>query len=1377
MPQKKKELLLSDYYGRLLVATHCAELIDAGEYRGPGPAQLRVEVEEHTFWDDLVEVRRGADSKQTVHGWQVKNQRTALDEETMRKQLKALAASSLDLGHLALHSLEGIKGLAPLNALERLCNRLRMPGLDLAIVLEGLTKAQQDWVEFGRKAAGLASDEDCLCLFQRLEVIQLGTQERLQNQALKDLRRWYAEPEQVFERLLAFLAKHPDEAVVIDYPLLRDSVLQGHTPSLRRGQSFLELRERYLQELVRSHGQLGPLKSLGTEDTSDGPPLRMVDVFVPPVLRQMKSGRLGVDPDLEEIPSQERAMVPRSEPRWSRLRNQARAMSLQRSTIDLAESLLKPSSLPSRIILVEGPVGAGKSMLLEHLRQVLAREGLRNAGAPLPILLDARDLVERTLEHAFQRKLRFRGGEALLDEDGQKRIFLVDGLDEVASRDVWTASQVLDQLSRDRDTAALVLASRPAAFSMSLPETPLRLRIAPWTERDIEQFLEKWRQYRPGQVTSLGESWRKEPMRSALANPLTATFCLLLAHERPQVRSSRTALFGGIVAKLFQEWANTRGPANGGARVPRWHEVSEPLQQLALESLRSGRETLAAQDIRELLRGIDPDRDSEWMDAASLHLGLLVRQSKDEYRFVLRGITEYLAGMALHQQGVKHLLQEVPRRWAEEPVRHAIGIASERKGSEAALALLRQLLPSKIPSGVLEALSQLRATLVVARAAQDLGLKARPIADALAKPVVMFLRNPVSTWMPERISELVRDMAHVGGPCWEAVHTALREASKVRGSLAKWFASRTSEDWRWWVGALSVSDGDARIVMTHRLGRWVDVQEVRQALFLQLFDGHRVFMGAISAPVFAGMALRHATRDELFVNEVRPKLIDLLDLQDQQASGGAALALLPGEVEPERMISALRELASAYDCPREVIEALAAVPEGQAALQSLWPEWSSLPQVRPFEPPVHPNLPPEAPPPLASSLVPVVRRAMGPALAHMQLEELLETGLLDGREFVDTFCEEALDHPEGILQVLRTASSTTHFNLNSQLALREAAVRHPQLARELLDLWERWKSTELRSRFPGLALDSLVAAGMEEAARAFALWLEHTYFFSLPTAPLPLSVATLRHPFVKPAAHARAWKAWREHTEQGVSIRTSATALASLRTAWEDDAELQETLRQRAVGGDDEALHGMLRIYEEPAAPLWLNELLVARLESLINNEEFLSLYTLGNWLGHVERESLEARLQPQLEILTRRYRWERYSAACLLFKVSSPDEVRTLSERMAVEWPAAWALSMNSEAELTRLVSVHPQAWYERLQRILRDDPVGMLLVRCPLFELVRALLPRLSRNEQRALLQQVGNSMGLLHHPWVATDGFRNHPRRPADFFQELLFDSDAL
>jgi hypothetical protein len=233
--QLKAGTLRSDYYGRLFIAARCAALIDAGEFSGEGPVRLQVEVSRYPYWDDLVEVYRSQGSTETVHGWQVKNQRTGLDKEDMLKLLRALADSSLDRGHLALHSLEEVKKVGQLHALAKLCERMRQPNVDLRTVLESMSAHQRKWVGFARKGLKLSDDEACLRLFQRLSVEQVGTEEHLSMGALKDLRRWYEDPRAVLTKILGFLEKNPDEAVIIEYPLLRVGSTALPIPRVSRG--------------------------------------------------------------------------------------------------------------------------------------------------------------------------------------------------------------------------------------------------------------------------------------------------------------------------------------------------------------------------------------------------------------------------------------------------------------------------------------------------------------------------------------------------------------------------------------------------------------------------------------------------------------------------------------------------------------------------------------------------------------------------------------------------------------------------------------------------------------------------------------------------------------------------------------------------------------------------------------------------------------------------------------------------------------------------------------------------------------------------------------------------------------------------------------
>ncbi|WP_434387340.1 NACHT domain-containing protein [Melittangium boletus] len=1372
--QKKTRLLLSDLYGRLFVATHCAELIDAGEFGGEGPVRLRVEDSSYPLWDDLVE--EYADG--SIHGWQVKHQRTPLDPDTLAEQLRQLAASKLSRGHLALHSLEDIPGVGSLVSLAELCERLRQPQIDSPSVLRSMPATQRKWVDFGRHVAQLGSEEECLRTFQRLEIIQLGSSAHLNNQLLKDLRRWYEDPKAVLTKLLDFLARHPDEAVVVDYPLLRDQVLAGHTPAQRRGQTSTRQRERYLQEVVQAHERLPLLNGLGTHLGAENAPLRLKDVFVAPRLRQVAPHAKELESDADEAsattPGEPRGRTSRKHLPLPGSQVPSRLMSLH----ELVDGLLTPETLPSRVLLIEAPVGSGKSMLLEQLRHDLAQAGLGNERAPLPLLLDAADLRDGRLEDAARRKLPLPEGLSRPDPEESPSLYLVDGLDEVPPSDRPTVARVLGQLGQAPGTAALVLTCRPG-IAFSFPRAPTRLRIAPWTRDDIERFLEHWRQHRPTQVEALGSAWRHEPLRSAMSNPLTATFSLLLAEERPEVLGNRTALFGGIIDKLFQEWVRFREGRENPSRLPLWSEVSGALQKLARDAVSGSQHTLSAQDLRKSIRTVAPTRDLEWLNAASTHFGLLVPQGPGTYRFVLRSLAEYLAGADMYRREKDHFMSRVSRRWAEEPVRHAIGLTAQEEGPAAALTLLEQLIPSRKAVFAQDAREALRATLVAARAAQDLGTAAGPIAERLAEPLVAFLTEPTSTWMPERIAEVVQALAREGGPCWDAVLRLLRERLRAPGTFAAWAAALPISHAKEGLVLLRVSDAQARAAITCKLAPYVDEQEVRDALILQLFDAPGYNLRGVISPILAGLVLRRARRDEPFAQQVRPALLRFLHWEAQLASGSAAIALLPQEADPQQLAEALALLGMGYPCPREVLDALAATPEGQAAITKTWPEWTRVPRGVSLDelPRVPPTQDARAPAPLTEFVLPVVLQAMGPALARMTPAERLALGIQDDTDIIGILCEQAPDHPEGILGALKAGTNPSHLlQRDKQLALRDAAARHPPVARALLVLWGRLTSNKVRAHFPGLALDTLVAEGNLEAAHAFADWLTHTFLFNMPTPPLPISLATLRHPIVRDAALARAREAWRQYREGDVALSIAAVALGSLRPAWEADAALEEALRQESLSGNDATLFGLMSIFWDPPFPEGLRTRVRTRIEELLDDPDEEVLHYLGGYLPYAERTQDIERLRPRLESWTAQASWLRYTAALTLLALLTPPEAEALSARCAGDWPQAWQPVWNSDTDLSRLVAANPRAWHARLERLLDENAMSLLLSGVPLFELAQSLLPRLAREEQRTLLDQLARTLGHFQHPWLSRGTFPEAARRPADFFHELAFDIDT-
>jgi hypothetical protein len=198
-------------------------------------------------------------------------------------------------------------------------------------------------------------------------------------------------------------------------------------------------------------------------------------------------------------------------------------------------------------------------------------------------------------------------------------------------------------------------------------------------------------------VEALGQLPRIEALLPVLTTPLTATFALLLAQEEPDALRSRAALFRGIEEKLFSDWAKRRSAQSGAAEIS-WASIAPAIRRLALESLKSGKEELTRADIRRYLGRDAIDRGQEWIDDAHRHFGLLLILEDGGYRFLLKGIAEHLAGAALLAEGRQALLEAAHYKWAEEPVRHAIGLGLEREGVEWVIETIRALMPK--PGGI-----------------------------------------------------------------------------------------------------------------------------------------------------------------------------------------------------------------------------------------------------------------------------------------------------------------------------------------------------------------------------------------------------------------------------------------------------------------------------------------------------------------------------------------------------------------------------------------------------------------------------------------------------------------------------------------------------
>ncbi len=124
------------------------------------------------------------------------------------------------------------------------------------------------------------------------------------------------------------------------------------------------------------------------------------------------------------------------------------------------EDLGKPfaEALPrgdSKLVVVEGEFGAGKSLLAERVYQSACKRYLGQDSDPLPVYVQARDITH-TIEEYLQRKLT-----NLWDYHAQGVFLIVDGLDEAGLNKADRVLCELRMISRSWTNTLVLATSRP----------------------------------------------------------------------------------------------------------------------------------------------------------------------------------------------------------------------------------------------------------------------------------------------------------------------------------------------------------------------------------------------------------------------------------------------------------------------------------------------------------------------------------------------------------------------------------------------------------------------------------------------------------------------------------------------------------------------------------------------------------------------------------------------------------------------------------------------------------------------------------------------------------------------------------------------------
>ncbi|MCG8367072.1 MAG: NACHT domain-containing protein, partial [Pseudanabaenales cyanobacterium] len=183
-----------------------------------------------------------------------------------------------------------------------------------------------------------------------------------------------------------------------------------------------------------------------------------------------------------------------------------------------------------RRLMVKGPPGSGKSMLLKHIALTYGAERLNLPDWPVPILLELHRLSDpeltqekliQALVDAFHRD-NFPKAGRFVQQSLQRGtlILLLDGLDEVNSSVRTKVVQQIKDLLDTYETCRVIITCRTAVYRNEFVSvTEQTLEVVEFSDQQIRRFLRAWEKEMPQDksIEQLIQTLRNRPRIMALA--------------------------------------------------------------------------------------------------------------------------------------------------------------------------------------------------------------------------------------------------------------------------------------------------------------------------------------------------------------------------------------------------------------------------------------------------------------------------------------------------------------------------------------------------------------------------------------------------------------------------------------------------------------------------------------------------------------------------------------------------------------------------------------------------------------------------------------------------------------------------------------------
>ena len=325
-------------------------------------------------------------------------------------------------------------------------------------------------------------------------------------------------------------------------------------------------------------------------------------------------------------------------------------------------------------LMVLGSPGVGKSTFLRKL----GLEALKRAGQIqrqcVPVFIELKEFKEETLDlkGAIAQEFETCGFPAAAEFtakmlDQGKLLVLLDGLDEVPTRDFNRAISHIEDFVDQYDNNAFVSSCRIAAYKASFQRFT-DVTIAEFDDEQIEQFIQLWFNSELDQQAGIAQKYWKllqqdnnKATKELAQTPLLLTFLCLVYDRRQTLPNARSTLYDKALDILLSEWAAQKrlehDPIYEG-----FHPGLEKLllSEIAHDSFEQDQLFFPKDDIiscvTEFLtdtldapKGLDGEKV---LTAIEKQQGILVERATDTYSFSHLTLQEYLTALYI----VKHQL-------------------------------------------------------------------------------------------------------------------------------------------------------------------------------------------------------------------------------------------------------------------------------------------------------------------------------------------------------------------------------------------------------------------------------------------------------------------------------------------------------------------------------------------------------------------------------------------------------------------------------------------------------------------------------------------------------------------------------------------------